>query len=103
MVGSIVPFVGLGTYAEMMLVHENNLVKIDPDIPLDRAALLGCGVTTGMGAALNTAQVRPGSRVAVFGCGGVGLSIIQGAYMAGAITVIGVDTSEAKREMVMAA
>jgi S-(hydroxymethyl)glutathione dehydrogenase/alcohol dehydrogenase len=99
----VVPFVGLGTYAEMMLVRENNLVKIDADIPLDRAALLGCGVTTGVGAALNTAQVRPGSRVAVCGCGGVGLSIIQGAYVAGASLIIGVDTAETKRAMVLAA
>jgi S-(hydroxymethyl)glutathione dehydrogenase/alcohol dehydrogenase len=100
---TVAPFVGLGTYAEMMLVHENNLVQIAPDIPLDRAALLGCGVTTGFGAALNTAQVRPGSRVAVFGCGGVGLSIVQGAYVAGACVIVGVDTSAAKREMVLAA
>jgi S-(hydroxymethyl)glutathione dehydrogenase/alcohol dehydrogenase len=100
---TVTPFVGLGTYAEKMLVAENNLVTIDPDIPLDRAALLGCGVTTGLGAALNTAQVQPGSRVAVFGCGGVGLSIIQGAYIAGASLIVGVDTSEAKREMVATA
>ena len=100
---TVVPFVGLGTYAEQMLVEETNLVTIAPDIPLDLAALLGCGVTTGVGAALNTARVQPGSRVAVFGCGGVGLSVIQGAYLAGARTIIGVDTSEAKRDMVMAA
>jgi S-(hydroxymethyl)glutathione dehydrogenase/alcohol dehydrogenase len=100
---SVVPFVGLGTYAEKMLVRENNLVKIDADIPLDRAALLGCGVTTGVGAALNTAQVKPGSRVAVFGCGGVGLSVIQGAAIAGASLIIGVDTAETKRSMVTAA
>jgi S-(hydroxymethyl)glutathione dehydrogenase/alcohol dehydrogenase len=86
-----------------MLVNETNLVKIDRDIPLDRAALLGCGVTTGFGAALNTARIVPGSQVAVFGCGGVGLSIIQGAFVAGARTIVGVDTSEAKREMVRAA
>ncbi len=100
---TIVPFVGLGTYAEKMLVNETNLVKVPHDVPLDRAALLGCGVTTGFGAALNTAQVRPGSRVAVFGCGGVGLSIIQGAYVAGASVIIGVDQFESKRAMVMAA
>jgi S-(hydroxymethyl)glutathione dehydrogenase / alcohol dehydrogenase len=100
---TVVPFVGLGTYAEKMLVHESNLVKIAHDIPLDRASLMGCGVTTGLGAALNTARVKPGSRVAVFGCGGVGLSIIQGAAIAGAATIVGVDTSEAKREMVMTA
>ena len=57
-----------------MLVHENALVKIRDDMPLDRAALIGCGVTTGVGAVLNTAQVEPGTTVAVFGCGGVGLA-----------------------------
>lgn len=92
-------FVGLSTYAEMMLVHQNALVKIDDEMPLDRAALLGCGVLTGVGAALNTAQVRPGSTVAVIGCGGVGLSIIQGAYIAGARRVIAVDTFESKLGM----
>lgn len=100
---SVTPFVGLGTYAEKMLVTENNLVKIADDIPFDRAALLGCGVTTGLGAALNTAKVVPGSRVAVFGCGGVGLSVIQGAHIAGAAMIIGVDTFESKREMAMGA
>lgn len=79
----ILPLVGLGTYAEYMIVTETNLVKIPSDIPRGRVALLGCGVTTGFGAALNTAQVRPESRAAVFGCGGVGLSIIQGTHFAG--------------------
>ena len=67
-------FADLSTYAEKMLLHENALVKIRDDMPLDRAALIGCGVTTGVGAALNTAKVEPGSTVAVFGAGGVGLS-----------------------------
>ena len=62
-------FSDLSTYAEKMLVHENALVKIRDDMPLDRAALIGCGVTTGVGAALNTAKIEPGSTVAVFGCG----------------------------------
>jgi S-(hydroxymethyl)glutathione dehydrogenase/alcohol dehydrogenase len=100
---AIVPFVGLGTYAEKMLLAESNLVKIPHDVPLDSAALLGCGVTTGFGAALNTAQVRPGSRVAVFGCGGVGLSIVQGAHLAGANVIIAVDQFASKREMALAA
>ena len=77
-------FADLSTYAEKMLVHENALVKIGNDIPLDRAALIGCGVTTGVGAVLNTARIEPGSTVAVFGCGGVGLAAIQGARIAGA-------------------
>ncbi len=89
-------FAELSTYAEKMLVHENALVKIDPKIPLDRAALVGCGVTTGMGAVLNTARIEPGSTVAVFGCGGVGLAAIQGARIAGARMIIAVDKFESK-------
>src|SRR5689334_25340785 len=89
-------FADLSTYAEKMLVHENALVKIGNDIPLDRAALIGCGVTTGMGAVLNTARIEPGSTVAVFGCGGVGLAAIQGARIAGARMIIAVDTVESK-------
>ncbi|HVC44380.1 MAG TPA: Zn-dependent alcohol dehydrogenase [Candidatus Binataceae bacterium] len=84
-------FADLSTYAEKLLVHENALVKITNDIPLDRAALIGCGVTTGVGAVLNTARIEPGSTVAVFGCGGVGLSAIQGARIAGARQIIAVD------------
>src|SRR3970282_2166071 len=79
-----------------MLVHENALVRIRDDFPLDRAALIGCGVTTGVGAALNTAKVAPGSSVAVFGAGGVGLRAIQGARIAGARMIIAVDVHENK-------
>jgi len=82
-----------------MLVHENALVKVRKDIPLDRAALIGCGVTTGLGAALNTAQVRPGQTAAVIGCGGVGLSIIQGCRIAGAARIIALDTAEWKLDL----
>jgi S-(hydroxymethyl)glutathione dehydrogenase/alcohol dehydrogenase len=89
-------FGGLGAFAEKMLVHENGLVKISESVPLDVAALLGCGVTTGVGAVLNTAQVKPGSTVAVFGSGGIGSSVIQGAKIAGARMIIAVDTSESK-------
>ena len=92
----VTQFAGLSTYAEQMLVHENALVKIRDDMPLDKAALIGCGVTTGVGAVLNTAKVEPGSTVAVFGAGGIGLSAIQGARLAGARTIIAVDTVEAK-------
>jgi S-(hydroxymethyl)glutathione dehydrogenase/alcohol dehydrogenase len=67
-----------------MLVHENAMVKIDPDIPLDRAALVGCGVMTGVGAVFNAAKVEPRATVAVIGCGGVGLSAVNGAALAGA-------------------
>jgi S-(hydroxymethyl)glutathione dehydrogenase / alcohol dehydrogenase len=89
-------FANLSAYAEKMLVHENALVKIAPDMPLDRAALIGCGVTTGVGAVLNTARIEPGSTVAVFGTGGVGLAAIQGARIAGARMIIAVDVVEAK-------
>jgi S-(hydroxymethyl)glutathione dehydrogenase / alcohol dehydrogenase len=92
-------FADLSTYAEKMLVHENALVKIGNEIPLDRAALIGCGVTTGMGAVLNTARIEPGSTVAVFGCGGVGISAIQGARIAGARMIIAVDQFENKLAM----
>ena len=92
-------FSDLSTYAEKMLVHENALVKITNDIPLDRAALIGCGVTTGVGAVLNTARIEPGSTVAVFGCGGVGISAIQGARLAGARQIIAVDQFESKLAM----
>lgn len=90
------PFVDLGGFAEAMLLHHRAVVKIDKDIPLDRAALVGCAVTTGVGAALNTAQVTPGSSVVVFGAGGVGISIIQGARLAGARQIIAVDMLDAK-------
>jgi S-(hydroxymethyl)glutathione dehydrogenase / alcohol dehydrogenase len=92
-------FANLSTYAEQMLVHENALVKITKDIPLDRAALIGCGVTTGVGAVLNTARIEPGSTVAVFGCGGVGLAAIQGARIAGARRIIAVDKFPNKLEL----
>jgi S-(hydroxymethyl)glutathione dehydrogenase / alcohol dehydrogenase len=92
-------FIGISSYAERMLLHENSLVKIDPELPLDRAALVGCGVLTGVGAALRSSGLQAGQTVAVFGCGGVGLSIIQGARIGGARQIIGVDTFESKREM----
>ncbi|MBV9323502.1 MAG: alcohol dehydrogenase catalytic domain-containing protein, partial [Chloroflexi bacterium] len=91
-------FANLSGYAERMLVHTNALVKIRDDMPLDKAALIGCGVTTGVGAVLNTARIQPGSTVAVFGMGGVGLSAIQGARIAGARMIIGVDVHDHKLE-----
>ena len=92
----VVQFANLSSYAEKMLVHENAVVKVREDLPLDRGALIGCGVTTGFGAALNTAKVEPGSTVAVFGAGGVGLAAIQGARVAGARMIIAVDIHENK-------
>ncbi len=92
-------FADLSSYAEKMLLHENAVVKIDNAFPLDRAALIGCGVMTGVGAALNTAKVAPGSTVAVFGAGGVGLAIIQGARIAGARMIIAIDKFPSKLEL----
>jgi S-(hydroxymethyl)glutathione dehydrogenase / alcohol dehydrogenase len=92
-------FAGIGSYAERMLLHENSLVKIDSELPLDRAALVGCGVLTGVGAALRTSGLEAGQTVAVFGCGGVGLSIVQGARIGGASRIIGVDMFDGKLEM----
>ena len=89
-------FANLSTYAEKMLLHQNTLVKIEQPIEMDRAALIGCGVTTGLGAVLNTAEVEAGSSVAVFGAGGVGLAAIQGARIAGARAIIVVDIHESK-------
>lgn len=88
----------LGSYAEQMLVHERACVKVRDDMPLDRSALIGCAVMTGFGAVTNTAQVRVGSSVAVIGCGGIGLSAINGAAIAGAGKIIAVDVSPAKLE-----
>jgi S-(hydroxymethyl)glutathione dehydrogenase / alcohol dehydrogenase len=92
-------FLNLSSFGEQMLVHENSMVKIDPDIPLDRAALFGCGVMTGVGAVFNAARVEPGSTVAVIGCGGVGLSAVNGAALAGAERIIAIDTVASKLEV----
>src|SRR3984885_9135635 len=94
-------FANIASYASHMLLHENSLVRIDPDLPLDRAALVGCGVLTGVGAALRTSGLEAGQTVAVYGCGGVGLSIIQGALIGGARQIIAVDMFESKREMAL--
>src|SRR5580698_11677160 len=91
--------VHLSVFAENMLVHEHAVVKIGKDIPLDRAALVGCGVMTGVGAVFNAAKVEPGSTVAVIGCGGVGLSAVNGAALAGAERVIAIDTQQSKLEL----
>ena len=88
----------LGCMAEYAVVPAMSLLRIDRSIALDRAALVGCGVMTGVGAVLHTAKVRPGGTVAVFGCGGVGLSAIQGARLVGAKRIIAVDMLEAKLE-----
>jgi len=92
-------FSGCGSMAEYATVSAENLIRIDSKIPLEVAALVGCGVTTGVGAVFNTAKVVPGSSVAVYGCGGVGLSAIQCARIAGAGKIIAIDTLPAKLEM----
>ena len=96
---SLTQFANLGSFAEQMLVHEHSVVKVREDMPLDRAALIGCGVTTGVGAAIHTAGVEPGSTVAVIGCGGVGLSAINGAAIAGAGRIIAVDRVASKLDL----
>jgi S-(hydroxymethyl)glutathione dehydrogenase/alcohol dehydrogenase len=92
-------FLDVSAFAERMLVHEHAVAKVDPAVPFDRAALLGCAVTTGLGAVFRSARVRPGTTVAVIGCGGVGLNAIQGAYLAGAARIIAVDQLASKLEM----
>lgn len=94
-------FADLSSFAEQLLVHENLLVKIRPDMPLDKAALIGCGVTTGVGAVLTTAQVRPGDVVAVIGCGGIGLNAVQAAALVGAGRVIAIDPVASKRDLAL--
>jgi S-(hydroxymethyl)glutathione dehydrogenase/alcohol dehydrogenase len=88
---------GTGTFAEELLLPQEAVIKIPDDVPWDVASLIGCGVMTGVGAAINAAKVRPGSSVVVFGCGGVGISIIQGARIAGAAEIVAVDLVESKR------
>jgi NDMA-dependent alcohol dehydrogenase len=90
----------VGTFAPWNVVSQNSLVKIDNDIPLDKACLVGCGVTTGWGSAVNTAGVQPGDTVVVIGCGGIGSSAIQGARMAGAENIVAVDIAAGKKEKI---
>lgn len=96
--GPIGSLVGLGSFAECMKVLEHTLVPVQTDLPPEQLALIGCGVMTGVGAALNTARVTPGSTVAVVGCGGVGQSIVQGAVIAGAAEIYAIDLIEMKRD-----
>ena len=90
------PYLAVGSFGELAVVPEAGAVKIASEIPLDRAALVGCAVATGFGAVVNTARVPVGASVAVLGCGGVGMSIIQGAAVSGAWPVIAIDVSEEK-------
>jgi S-(hydroxymethyl)glutathione dehydrogenase / alcohol dehydrogenase len=93
---------GLGTFATATVVTQDVVIPIDKSVPLAQAALIGCGVLTGVGAVINTAQVEPGASVAIFGCGGVGLNCIQGAVLAGALPIIAVDLRANKLEMATA-
>ncbi len=92
-------YMGTSTFAEYTVVPEISLAKVDEKAPMDKICLLGCGVTTGIGAVLNTAKVEKGANIAVFGMGGIGLAVIQGAKMAGANKIIAVDINNAKFEL----
>ena len=96
---TVLHYMGTSTFSEYTVLPEIALAKVNPAAPLDKICLLGCGITTGIGAVLNTAKVRAGSSVAVFGLGGIGLSVIQGAVMAGAERILGIDINPSKFEM----
>ena len=99
---SIHHYMGTSTFSEYSVLPEVSVAKVNPAAPLEKVCLLGCGITTGIGAVLNTAKVEPGSSVAVFGLGGIGLSVIQGAVMAKADRIIGVDLNPGKFAMATA-
>ena len=96
---AILHYMGTSTFANYTVVPEIALAKIRSDAPFDKVCYIGCGVTTGLGAVMNTAKVEPGSNVAVFGLGGIGLNVIQGARLAGADRIIGVDLNAGKRAL----
>lgn len=100
--GSLVnQMLNLSAFAEQMLIHEHACVRIDPDMPLDRAAVIGCAVTTGAGTIFNACKVTPGETVAVVGCGGVGLATVNAAKIAGASRIIAADPMPEKRALAM--
>ena len=92
-------YMGCSTFANFTVLPEIALAKVREDAPFDKICYIGCGVTTGIGAVINTAKVEPGANVAVFGLGGIGLNVIQGARMAGADRIVGIDTNPSKRAM----
>ena len=96
---SILHYMGTSTFANYTVLPEIAVAKIREDAPFDKVCYIGCGVTTGLGAVMNTAQVEPGANVAVFGLGGIGLNVIQGARLVGADRIIGVDTNPAKEPL----
>ncbi len=95
----VLHYMGCSTFANFTVLPEIAVAKIRADAPFDKACYIGCGVTTGVGAVINTAKVEPGSRVVVFGLGGIGLNVIQGARMAGAAQIVGIDLNPAKRAL----
>ena len=95
----VAQFLNLSAYAEQMLVHEHALTKVNPDMPFDKAALIGCGVITGTGAVFRTAKVAPGETVAIIGCGGIGLAAVNGAAIAGAGRIIAIDRVQSKLDL----
>lgn len=97
--GPMLQYLNLSSFAEQMLIHEHACVAIRKDMPLDRAALIGCGVMTGVGAVFHTSNVRPGDTVAVIGCGGVGLAAVNGAAIAGAGRIIAIDMAPGKENL----
>jgi len=97
--GPVHQMLNLSAYAEMMLVHEHACVAINPDMPLDRACVIGCAVTTGAGAVFNAAKLVPGETVAIVGCGGVGLAAVNAAKIAGAGRIIAIDPVAEKRDL----
>ena len=96
---TIFHYMGTSTFAQYTVLPEISVAKIREDAPLDKVCLIGCGVTTGLGAVINTAKVQPGDNVVVFGLGGIGLNVIQGARMVGANKIVGVDINPKKREL----
>jgi S-(hydroxymethyl)glutathione dehydrogenase/alcohol dehydrogenase len=99
---TLLHYMGTSTFSEFTVLPEISLAKINPEAPLEKVCLLGCGITTGIGAVLTTAKVPPGASVAVFGLGGIGLSVLQGAVMAQAGRILAIDTNPAKFEMARA-
>src|ERR1700749_2597613 len=95
----VMHYMGTSTFANFTVLPEIALAKIREDAPFEKVCYIGCGVTTGIGAVINTAKVEPGARVVVFGIGGIGLNVIQGARMAGAEMLVGVDLNPRRREM----
>src|SRR5204862_7264789 len=92
-------YMGTSTFANYTVVPEIALARIREDAPFDKVCYIGCGVTTGIGAVINTAKVEPGANVVVFGLGGIGLNVVQGARLAGANMIVGVDTKPARKAL----